>query len=56
VLRARHDHRPHDGVDGLLVEAAEGGGGGPGALYVAVEALGEHGVHHGSVEGWRHHE
>ena len=54
VLEAGDDHRPHDRVDGLLVQAAEGAGGGAGALDVAVQALGEDGLDDRCFDGGGH--
>jgi hypothetical protein len=44
VLQAGDDHCPDDRVDGLLVQAPEGAGGGARPFDVPVEALGEDGI------------
>ena len=54
MLETGDDHRPHDAVDGLLVEAAERVGGGAGAFDVAVQALGEDGLDDRCFDGGGH--
>ena len=49
VLEPGDDHRPHDPVDGLLVEPPQGDRGGLGARHARLEPVVERGLGAGSL-------